>query len=486
MKKIISILLISSAFICSAQNADDALRYSNIVPLGTAKFSSMAGAMGALGADFSAMTINPAGLAIYRTNQISFSPVWSKSKVKSKYEGNSTTATKSKLKLSNIGFVSVFPTGNETGCKSINFSAAYNQTGNLYRNATIIGHNNYSSLLDNEVVSFDNYRDDKNIFNQANLFIYDSISDAYYNDYEMAGGLYGSKQIKSIRSNGNIGEYNFALGANFNDAFYIGGSVNIIHINYEQTQKYTETPDEENGLDLVNFEYTEYFQTIGTGVNLKLGLIYWLNDNIRFGAAFHTPTIVDMNDDYYSDIESAVWCNDGKNDYISYTSPQRSGGTYDWHLTMPAKFIGSVALVSPKIGMLNVDCEVIDYSGATLEDEEGYDDDFDDVNDQISDIYKTAVNLRIGGELSLKALALRAGFGFYGSPYVSSHKNSSANKYVYSIGAGWRSQNAFIDLGYTLATYEENHFMYNYDGDDAIAKLKSNQGNIIFTLGFKF
>jgi len=476
MKKILLLLFIGSATIGMAQNENDALRYSNIVPSGTAKFTSMSGAMGAVGGDLSAMTINPAGLAIYRKNLISASPVWSKAKVKSKYYDNSKTANKNKVKMSNIGFVSVFPTGNESGCKSVNFSFAYNQTGNLYRNVAISGYNGTTSILDGEVEWFNENRDENYALNKAGLFVYDSTTNQYYNDYYLADS-YGAEQSKSIRSSGNVGEYTIALGANFNESFYFGGSVNIVHVNYEQTQKYSETPDDKN-LYLQGFDITDYFQSIGTGVNVKLGFIYWLNDIIRFGAAVHTPTIMDMSDDYYTEVEANILSDDGSQVYLNggYES-----GDYDWDLTMPGKFVGSAAFVFRNIGLIDVDCEVIDYSGALLDD---FDGNFESVNDKISDIYRTAVNLRVGGELSMGILALRAGFGYYGSPYVSSHINSSANKYVYSFGVSKRGENAFFDCGYAISTCKDKHSLYN--DDSAVASIKSKYSNLVFTIGFKF
>lgn len=483
MKKILLMIFCTASVYGMSQNVDDAIRYSNVVPTGTAKFVSMAGATGALGADFSAMTINPAGVAIYRTGQMSISPEWTKAKVKSSYNGSSSNAVKNKFNLSNIGVVSVFPTGNETGCKAVNFSFAYNKTANLYRNALISGYNDNSSELDGEVSYFNNYFDESNIFYRADLFIYDSINNVYLNDYQNAD-LYGATQTKSIRSSGFIGEYAFALGANFNESFYFGGSINIIRINYEQTQKYSETPDEQNLLDMKDYSVTDYFQSLGTGLNMKLGLIYWLNENIRLGAAFHTPTIIDMSDDYSSRVESSVWyVNAEGSEYVQQKNAKSRGGI-DWNLTMPGKFVGSAAFVFRNVGLLDVDCEVIDYSSASMESKEGEDDDFESVNNDISDVYHTTVNLRIGGELSLNALALRAGFGFYGSPYNNSEANSSANQQVYSLGLGWRGPNAYFDFGYNIATKKEKHYMY--DDTSVLANLNSRQSNVVFTIGVKF
>src|SRR5690606_6898002 len=49
----------------SAQSIIDALRYSTDGLHGTARFSGMSGAFGALGGDLSAMQLNPAGSAVF-------------------------------------------------------------------------------------------------------------------------------------------------------------------------------------------------------------------------------------------------------------------------------------------------------------------------------------------------------------------------------------------------------------------------------------
>ncbi|MBP6699281.1 MAG: aromatic hydrocarbon degradation protein, partial [Flavobacteriales bacterium] len=51
-----------------AQNEEDALRISTGQPGGTARSNGMANAFGALGADPVSISINPAGLALYRTS----------------------------------------------------------------------------------------------------------------------------------------------------------------------------------------------------------------------------------------------------------------------------------------------------------------------------------------------------------------------------------------------------------------------------------
>ena len=54
-----------------AQTEFDALRYLQPDISGTARYSAMGGAFGALGADASAIKDNPAGLGIYRSSELS-------------------------------------------------------------------------------------------------------------------------------------------------------------------------------------------------------------------------------------------------------------------------------------------------------------------------------------------------------------------------------------------------------------------------------
>src|SRR5215204_5430306 len=59
--------------VSKSQNEVDALRYSQVMTGSTARSLSMGGAFGALGADFSSLSTNPAGLGVYRKSEFTFS-----------------------------------------------------------------------------------------------------------------------------------------------------------------------------------------------------------------------------------------------------------------------------------------------------------------------------------------------------------------------------------------------------------------------------
>ena len=60
------------AFSANSQNETDALRYSYLNYNGTARYAGLGGAMGALGADMSAISMNPAGMGRYSRSDFSF------------------------------------------------------------------------------------------------------------------------------------------------------------------------------------------------------------------------------------------------------------------------------------------------------------------------------------------------------------------------------------------------------------------------------
>src|ERR1035437_2627599 len=96
MRKLIFVLTIGvlCAFQSKAQTDVDALRYSQIFPGGTARSISMGGAFGALGGDFSCLSMNPAGIGLYLRNEFTFTPSIMDMRSSSTYLGQTMDASK--------------------------------------------------------------------------------------------------------------------------------------------------------------------------------------------------------------------------------------------------------------------------------------------------------------------------------------------------------------------------------------------------------
>ena len=72
---------------------------SNFQIQGTARSGGMGNAFGALGGDFTSVSINPAGLGVYRSGELSITPTFGQTKIESSYLGSTVTDSKIQLPL---------------------------------------------------------------------------------------------------------------------------------------------------------------------------------------------------------------------------------------------------------------------------------------------------------------------------------------------------------------------------------------------------
>ena len=130
MKKTFFIILIALT-ICNlsySQYVDNALIFSNNDYSGTARFVGMGGAFGALGGDFSAIAINPAGLGVYRSSEFTFSPGMSYNSNSSTYINNKIDEGGYNMNFNNLGFVASYDLENsDTRWVNFNFGVGFNR-----------------------------------------------------------------------------------------------------------------------------------------------------------------------------------------------------------------------------------------------------------------------------------------------------------------------------------------------------------------------
>jgi len=496
MKKLvytISILLITcSAF---AQDLTDALRYSNYKISGTARSAAMGNAFGALGGDFTSLSINPAGIAVYRTGEFTFTPSFGKTSIDGTYLGTKSTDSKYNLGVDNIGYVSTIPTGSnsESGVVSFSFGLGFNKLGSFSMNSLAEGANSNNSILtyfsDNmnadyynivgkEDATLDPYYE--KLAWDTYLVNHDDNAKEYYNDIK--DNNYGQSQRKSTDRRGYINEYLLSFGANFNHKFYLGGTVGIHDVYFKENANLYEWDAKNNIPNFVDLNFDTYLRTTGSGFNVKIGAIYKPTENLRLGFAVHTPTFYKFHDEYNSSMSTSTFNNGNP------LSPDKAG-IYDYEIETPMKVIISGAYVIGKSGLISVDYEIVDYSTAKLKNgSDGYN--YVDQNKTIQSAYKTVGNLHIGGEYRVnKSFSLRAGYENYPSAYKSTYLNkanvnSSASNSTVSGGFGFRQGNVFFDAAIKHIMSDEN--LKLYPGSPEMVKYATTQDNVIFTLGYKF
>jgi len=143
MKKLnIILVLLLAAITTIGQNSVDVLRYSQFYNGGTARYMSMGGAFAALGADFSTLSSNPAGIAIYKKSEFTFTPAIYFSKSASNTNNFEGRGNKDNLNINNFGLVMVQNMNEDNdGWKSFQFGVGLNRRNNFNREVNIVNHN---------------------------------------------------------------------------------------------------------------------------------------------------------------------------------------------------------------------------------------------------------------------------------------------------------------------------------------------------------
>ena len=463
----------------SAQNDGDALRFSQYIYGGTARSISMGGAFGALGGDFGSLSINPAGIGVYRAGEFTITPNMNYYNSASNYLDYKHTEYNEKFLLGNLGYVNTFNTKKTDGWISASIGLGYNRLNDFNNFTNISAINKSSSLLDNFVQNANGNSPDyldpfyEKLAYDAKL-IYNPTSDLTYYANDLNVGGYHELQEQKITTSGGIGEYLISFGANYNNKLYIGASLGIQQASYNIVKSLSETDVNGNIPYLNSFTFDENYNVHGTGYAFKVGAIYKPIEMLRLGLAVHFPTYYNLHSESQTNMSA-------KYDSVYSATPQTSSGVNDFSMMTPWRMIGSVGLQFGNIGLLSMDIERVDYSTMHFSSASE-----SDLNDSIQKYYKPSLNIRLGGEIKISSFALRAGYALYGSPYVKGYGNDNVNTSIISAGIGFRRAKFFCDLGYTMSTQKMNYVLYEAGGFANQAALTNKTSQFMATIGFRF
>jgi hypothetical protein len=519
-----------------AQSAVDAYNLSQNELRGTARFMSMAGAFTALGGDLSTLNQNPAGIGVYRGNDIGIT--FDLNMMSSKTNDFSSW-DKTHFDVNNVGYVGTVNIGGDV-MQSFSWGVSYGRRNSFERHYKGSGLPMSTSLSNFIAINTDGVDASKMSFagglnpysstdiSRLSILAYTSGlitpvpmlgSDGKYYDTTEYDGLfeYGSNGVKPstgtadfmISERGYVDEYSINFGGNLANTVYWGLGVGITDMNYEQSASYVETIQGANvpakdgvGVEEGDCDYQldSYQKIDGTGVNLKVGVIIKPVNEFRIGLAVHTPTYYSLHKSY-----------DGAVDFGSSISSPVSEYTdldyYDWNLRTPWRLMAGVAGVIGGRGIISADYEYQAYQDMKSSDDYG---DFDIYNNDVKDYFKASHTFRLGAEYRLSPnFSVRAGYSYVSSAAKDIVKSSDITVYNESscnpsytldnstnygtFGLGYRSGGFYLDLAYvykhTSATYRAfgsfNEYT-NYWEDAPSASVKLNSNNVVLTLGYKF
>ena len=484
-----------------AQTAADALRFSSFDVSGTARTIGVGGGIGALGADFSVVSTNPAGLALYRSSEFIISPSVYSSSTRSLLDNGGTPEnkeSKNKFNLSSIGYINSTRPAGGSKWTTANISIGMNQVANFnqtfYYNGTTEGSYNdrFLELAYDEngnPISPDNLDQFEAGLAFSSGAIYDPDGNydngiQWVNDFQLTRDVEVYKE-QLVNTKGAINELNFSLAGNYNERIMIGASVGLPFVNFKEEKTYIEEDRDDEIPDFVESTFKENLTVSGLGINFKMGLIYRASQMLRLGAAVHTPTKYNLTDNFTTEFNYIFDVGNGPESFTS-ESPD---GTFDYKLKSPWRYIGSAGVIINKKGFLTAEVEYVDYSGAAFNFTANSSDPGDaayqdEVNDEISQNFSSAINLKFGGEYAYQMFRFRAGYGIYGTPYADDTVINNA----FSLGLGLRKDNFYMDLAFRRLMIDEGYVPFTLSNPEKqqLVNNSINNDRIALTFGFKF
>jgi len=524
----------------------DAFQVSQQDMKGTARFMSMAGAFGALGADLTVLSQNPGGIGVYRNSDIGFTLNLDCQKSTAKSMNISQSQDKTRFYLNNIGYVGTFKLPSKV-MPNINFGFTFNKTASFnrqYRGGIpqlstslsnyIAGINNSEWITEGDLTttnSYDPYNPTDGGYTAPWLSIlgYDAYLTSPMGDSDRPTwtGQFLDRTSGygyfTTEETGSIDEYNISFGGNIANVVFWGMDFGIVDMNYtsrtlwgeELTDAYI--PGRQNGSMMygpASWSLYNYYNMKGTGFNYKLGVIVRPIQELRFGLAFHTPTWYTLDQTFYGDIEYAY---DGSS--IKPGLAQTNNG-YDGYSSCsfrtPWKVIASVAGVIGHNFIISADYEWTGYKGMKFSDNSGYDywdwsptvqhDPYAYTNGDIKTYYKPMNTIRIGAEFRpVNALAVRAGYAHSTSPVTAEAKDGETTIYTsgtrpayafdnstdyITCGLGFKKGGFYADAAYVWKHRTSEYHAFAQDPSSPIkspsAKVTSVDNQIVLTMGFKF
>ena len=477
----------------SAQSLSDALRYSSLIPGGTSRVIGSGSSFGAMGGDFGSLSINPAGLADFRSSELMFSFSFNGGDTRSSLAGNNylKTGHQQEPRLENIGVV--FNSYNPGGTLvNSNIAIGLIQYNNFNQDFYYEGFTKgsiterFAELANGREPEFFDPFEAELAWETGAIFDFDEDL-VYETDIDTIQEVFKSQDVSR---SGRINELSFAWAGKFDNNFSLGISIGIPFVSFEEDKTYRESDENESIPFFNNLAYYEGLSTTGTGFNFKLGMGYVYEKFLRFGFSYQSPTYFNLDDNYYSEFAYSFTDSSGKQDYES-GSPD---GIFGYKLTTPSRMtfsIGSLFKTDQLKGFVNFDAQFVNYANNKFDftssagnnpSEAEYE---REVNTEIDQRLRSSANYNIGGELAFDHFRLRAGLGLLGSPYEIDDASDFTK--VYSLGGGYRADRFYIDVAYQFRKVEEGYVPYQVLDEHRLQFVtnESNYNKFSFTLGFK-
>jgi hypothetical protein len=485
-------ILITGSLAAQFPNPDAAVLFSRSSVSGTAASAGAGGAFSSVGGDLGSLSLNPAGLGLYKTSDICITPGLKISSDRSTYDANTMNAIQPGVNIAQAG--AVLTRKLEKGpVKSFTLAINYQARNFFFRNQNFGAYNTTNSLIDNYVYVYNHgYTPaaslDAQLLNFVNILGYNTTTGAVSSNIKTPVQQSGFMNTRGSNSNVSLG-----FGANVWDKLYFGLSVAVPILNYTVNTQMSET----NPLPTDSTNHFQYY-TLNSGITESgfgftgnVGLIYQPASWMRFGVSYGLPTWFFLNESANSTLAFSF-------DSTGYgVIPTQYNAPFTYRLRLPMKGVVGASFYFADKSFFSADYEFQNI-GSTH-----YNITYDTVqlssayNNYMKSTYTYVHTLKSGIQYAYKKLRMRAGYSYISSPfksgqnymlqYGSQYKQYNESLQTATAGLGVVFKNFYIDLAY-IFTYTKDGLSPNFQNFQVpLDEINSTYmtHSVLLTLGIK-
>lgn len=497
---IIAILIVTTI---SGQNIADGMRYAKQTNLGDARFSSMSGAMNALGGNLSAMEKNPAGGAVFSNSYAGFTTSLTGSNKNLDYFGTQTKNKQTIFDFNQAAGIFVLHNDNESASfRKLAIGASFNISNNFSNDSYFkgIGRKSIADFFLNQAqglpLEYLDLRSGESIsdlysylgenfgsgpqtaFLGYQAYLFDPINPEDPANTAYVPNVFGERFNQQLltATNGSQAKFTINISARIEDNFYLGMNVNTHSIDYREHRSFIETNSHpESSITAIGYE--DNLVVYGTGVSAQLGGIATIGNHFRVGLTYDTPTYFRISEETSQLLESNRLI-DGNTRHI-VVNPRIINIYEEYKLRTPGKIGLGVAYVFNQSGLVSFDYDYKNYAGMRFSPKK--DPYFSELNTNISNTLTASSSFRLGGEYRLNAVSFRGGLRYEQSPFKN--KDELDDLIGFSLGTGYSIPNFRIDFSFSHASQKGETQPFSTGLTDRVSNdLKQN--HFILSLGF--
>lgn len=478
---------------------EDAIRFGNTEPLGTARFMGTGGSMTSIGVDYTTLHTNPAGIGWNRYSSVQLTGGFVTAPTKATLLGNfgnqEISDSRPRPTIPSFGVVYAQPT-RSVDWSTFNIGVGVTRLADFNETISYDGFSE-GSIIDAIVEDLnDNFSDP---FRTDLIFDIDpSVSSiplpldqdgrailndgSYYSDFDLEENLGGKiRRTGTVERSGSLNEFAIGAGGNYKEKFLWGITLGIPFINFTETKVYDEVDERDEITSFDDAGFDETLEMTGSGVNFKFGAIYLPSPKTRISAAVHSPTFWTIDETYFTTLEYNYTI-DGVAQGGTGLSPRSEAAI---NLQTPWKFmLGAGYLVGSK-GFVSFDADYSNYAGSSFSFADFSEAD-EVTNEDIDNTLGSSIGVRLGGEVNVKPFQVRAGVGYRTIPNLDIRNDEAGGTTSVSIGAGWSKGKIFVDAALRADVYSGYYAPYKtFAFDSNVVTTNRTRMQALVTVGYR-